>query len=201
MSRNIIAILRGIKPEEVEEIVAALLSQGIDKIEVPLNSPSPFDSIERIINRFHGQGIFGAGTVLEKSDVDRLEKLGANMVVSPNCDPHIINATKVAGMQSYPGVMTPTECFSALKAGADGLKIFPGELVTPKGLKAIRAVLPSEALCFAVGGATADNFAQWREAGANGFGVGSAIYKANDSAEIVSTKAQAIVQAYDEVML
>ncbi len=201
MSRNIIAILRGIKPEEVEEIVSALLEQGIDKIEVPLNSPSPFESIERIINRFSGQGIFGAGTVLKEAEVDRLAQLGANMVVSPNCDPHIIQATKAAGMQSYPGVMTPSECFSALNAGADGLKIFPGELVTPKGLKAIRAVLPREALCFAVGGATPDNFAQWREAGANGFGVGSAIYKPNDSVDVITTKAKAIVKAYDEVML
>jgi len=201
MSRNIIAILRGIKPEEVEEIVSALLEQGIDKIEVPLNSPSPFESIERIINRFSGQGIFGAGTVLKEAEVDHLAQLGANMVVSPNCDPHIIQATKAAGMQSYPGVMTPSECFSALNAGADGLKIFPGELVMPKGLKAIRAVLPREALCFAVGGATPDNFAQWREAGANGFGVGSAIYKPNDSVDVITTKAKAIVKAYDEVML
>ena len=201
MSRNLIAILRGVKPDAVEDITAALLAAGIDRIEIPLNSPTPFDSITRIIERFSGQGIFGAGTVLNLAEVERLAGLGANMVVSPNCDEAIIRATKTAGMLSYPGVMTPSECFTALNAGADGLKFFPGEVITPTGLKAMRAVLPTDTLCLAVGGAHAGNFAAWRDAGADGFGIGSAIYQPDDDAESVAAKARAIVAAYDEVML
>ena len=205
MSRNLIAILRGVKPDAVEDITAALLAAGIDRIEIPLNSPTPFDSIARIIKRFSGrfsgQGIFGAGTVLNLAEVERLAGLGANMVVSPNCDEAIIRATKAAGMLSYPGVMTPSECFTALNAGADGLKFFPGEVITPTGLKAMRAVLPTDTLCLAVGGAHAGNFAAWRDAGADGFGIGSAIYQPDDDAESVAAKARAIVAAYDEVML
>ena len=201
MSRNLIAILRGVKPDAVEDITAALLTAGIDRIEIPLNSPTPFDSIARIIERFSGQGIFGAGTVLNLAEVERLAGLGANMVVSPNCDEAIIRATKAAGMLSYPGVMTPSECFTALNAGADGLKFFPGEVITPTGLKAMRAVLPTDTLCLAVGGAHAGNFAAWRDAGADGFGIGSAIYQPDDDAESVAAKARAIVAAYDEVML
>ena len=201
MSRNLIAILRGIKPDAVEDITDALLTTGIDRIEIPLNSPTPFDSIARIIEQFSGQGIFGAGTVLNLAEVERLAGLGANMVVSPNCDEAIIRATKTAGMLSYPGVMTPSECFTALNAGADGLKFFPGEVITPIGLKAMRAVLPTDTICLAVGGAHAGNFAEWRDAGADGFGIGSAIYQPDDDAESVATKARAIVAAYDEVML
>ena len=201
MSRNLIAILRGIKPDAVEDITAALLAAGIDRIEIPLNSPTPFDSIARIIKQFSGQGIFGAGTVLNLAEVERLAGLGANMVVSPNCDEAVIRATKTAGMLSYPGVMTPSECFTALNAGADGLKFFPGEVITPIGLKAMRAVLPTDTLCLAVGGAHAGNFAAWRDAGADGFGIGSAIYQPDDDAESVAAKARAIVSAYDEVML
>ena len=201
MSRNLIAILRGVKPDAVEDITAALLAAGIDRIEIPLNSPTPFDSIARIIERFSGQGIFGAGTVLNLAEVEQLAGLGANMVVSPNCDEAIIRATKTAGMLSYPGVMTPSECFTALNAGADGLKFFPGEVITPTGLKAMRAVLPTDTICLAVGGAHAGNFAAWRDAGADGFGIGSAIYQPDDDAESVAAKARAIVAAYDEVML
>ena len=200
MSRNLIAILRGVKPDAVEDITAALLAAGIDRIEIPLNSPTPFDSIARIIKQFSGQGIFGAGTVLNLAEVEQLAGLGANMVVSPNCDEAIIRATKAAGMLSYPGVMTPSECFTALNAGADGLKFFPGEVITPTGLKAMRAVLPTDTLCLAVGGAHAGNFAAWRDAGADGFGIGSAIYQPDDDAESVAAKARAIVAAYDEVM-
>ena len=201
MSRNLIAILRGIKPDEVEAVADALLGAGIDRIEIPLNSPAPFDSIARLIKRFSGQGVFGAGTVLQVAEVERLGALGAHMVVSPNCDSTVIRATKTAGMLSYPGVMTPSDCFAALNAGADGLKFFPGEVITPIGLRAMRAVLPTDALCLAVGGAKADNFADWHMAGADGFGIGSAIYKLGDDAESVAVKARAIVAAYDEVML
>jgi 2-dehydro-3-deoxyphosphogalactonate aldolase len=198
--RNLIAILRGIKTDEVESIVEVLLEVGIQKIEIPLNSPKPFDSIERMIQLFEGQGVFGAGTVLHVYEVNQLNGIGAQMVVSPNCDIEVIKATKKAGMLSYPGVMTPSECFVALEAGADALKFFPGELVTPTGLKAMRAVLPLEVECFAVGGAKPQNFKDWRDAGANGFGLGSAIYKAGDDTRTVSRNAQAVVKAYDKVM-
>jgi 2-dehydro-3-deoxyphosphogalactonate aldolase len=200
MSRNLIAILRGVTPVEVGEIAKTLLAAGIDKIEVPLNSPNPFDSIATLVNEFKGQGMFGAGTVLSVDDVLRLAEMGADMVVSPNCNTEVIAATKTAGMQSFPGVMTPTECFAALDAGADGLKFFPGELVGPVGLRAMCAVLPKGVDCFAVGGAKPDNFGEWVIAGATGFGIGSAIYRAGDCAETVGMKAQEIVRAYDAVL-
>jgi 2-dehydro-3-deoxyphosphogalactonate aldolase len=200
MSRNLIAILRGVTPSEVSDIARTLLAAGIDKIEVPLNSPDPFESIETLIRDFNGQGTFGAGTVLTTEDVDRLAKMNANMVVSPNCNVDVISKTKSSNMLSFPGVMTPTECFAALDAGADGLKFFPGELVGPVGLRAMRAVLPKNIDCFAVGGAKPDNFSEWVDAGATGFGIGSAIYRASDSAETVALKADEIVRAYDAVL-
>lgn len=200
MSRNLIAILRGVTSSEVCEIAETLLAAGIDKIEVPLNSPDPFDSIARLIRDFKGQGTFGAGTVLTPKDVDELAKMGADMVVSPNCNVDVISKTKSSNMLSFPGVMTPTECFAALDAGADGLKFFPGELVGPVGLRAMRAVLPKDIDCLAVGGAKPDNFSQWVDAGATGFGIGSAIYRAGDSAETVAQKASEIVRAYDKVL-
>jgi 2-dehydro-3-deoxyphosphogalactonate aldolase len=200
MSRNLIAILRGVTPCEVADIARTLLAVGIDKIEVPLNSPNPFESIATLIRDFKGQGIFGAGTVLTINDVVRLSEMGADMVISPNCNVDVISKAKLSNMLSFPGVMTPTECFAALDAGADGLKFFPGELVGPVGLRAMRAVLPKDIDCFAVGGAKPDNFSEWVDAGATGFGIGSAIYRAGDSAETVARKAHEIVRAYDTVL-
>lgn len=200
MSRSLIAILRGVTPSEVTEIARTLLAAGIDKIEVPLNSPNPFESIATLIRDFQGQGLFGAGTVLTIDDVDRLSELGADMVISPNCNIEVISRTKSSGMLSFPGAMTPTECFAALDAGADGLKFFPGELIGPIGLRAMRAVLPKDTHCFAVGGAKPDNFSEWVDAGATGFGIGSAIYRAGDSPETVAHKAREIVRAYDAVL-
>lgn len=199
MSRNLIAILRGVTPSEVGDIAKVLLNAGIDKIEVPLNSPEPFDSIATLIRDFKGQGTFGAGTVLTTDQVCQLADLGADMVISPNCNAGVIEKTKSLNMLSFPGVMTPTECFTAIDAGADGLKFFPGELVGPIGLRAMRAVLPKTTDCFAVGGAKPDNFSDWVAAGATGFGIGSAIYRAGDSAEVVSQKAREIVRVYDAV--
>ncbi|MBU2867230.1 2-dehydro-3-deoxy-6-phosphogalactonate aldolase [Pacificibacter marinus] len=200
MSRNIIAILRGVQPSEVHAIAKALIAQGIDKIEVPLNSPDPFTSIEVLVTEFQGQGTFGAGTVLTAEDVMRLADIGAQMIVSPNCNPEVIKATKAAGMLSFPGVMTPSECFAALDAGADALKFFPGELVGPVGLRAMRAVLPKDVDCFAVGGAKAENFGAWVQAGATGFGIGSALYRVGDTAADVAQKAADMVRAYDAVL-
>ncbi len=198
--RNLIAILRGITTDEIKKITEILLSAGITKIEVPLNSPNAFATIETLVKNFSGQGIFGAGTVLTIDEVKRLADIGAQMVVSPNCNVAVIQQTKKQNMLSYPGVMTPTECFTALEHGADGLKFFPGDIIGTAGIKAMRAVLPKDTNCMVVGGANIDNFTEFRQAGADGFGIGSALYQAGDSAETVAQKAKAIVNAYDEVM-
>ncbi len=200
MSRNIIAILRGIQPEQSADIATALVAAGITKIEVPLNSPQPFDSIRRMIDAVGQQALIGAGTVLAVEDVAKLQALGAGLVVSPNCNPEVIKATKAAGMLSYPGVLTPTECFAALEAGADGIKLFPASLLGVGGVSALRAVLPKSTQVYAVGGAGADNLQQWFQAGCNGFGIGSALYKPGDSTEIVSNRASILVKAYDELL-
>lgn len=200
MSREIIAILRGVKPSEVLGICDQIIEAGIDRIEVPLNSPDPFESIGAIAKAFGSNALIGAGTVLTTDDVQRLKDVGGELVVSPDCNIAVIEKSKALGMQSWPGVMTPTECFAALRAGADGLKIFPGDMVGPKGLKAMKAVLPADVPVYAVGGAGPNNFAEWANAGAAGFGIGSAIYKPGLSAEDVRAKADAIVAAYDTAM-
>jgi len=200
MSRAIIAILRGVTPAEVTGIAGAILGAGIDRIEVPLNSPEPLDSIARLVDAFGDRALIGAGTVLSPQDVAAVAAVGGKLIVSPDCNPDVIRATKAAGLTSFPGVMTPTECFAALRAGADGLKFFPADLVGPSGLKATRAVLPKGTDTFAVGGAGPENFADWVAAGATGFGIGSAIYKPGDSPEVVAAKAVRITTAYDEAM-
>ena len=197
MSRPLIAILRGVTPKEAVAVCGACIDAGIDRIEVPLNSPQPFDSIRAMADAHCDRALIGAGTVLSPDDVGRVADAGGRLVVSPNCDVRVIAATKAAGMQSWPGVMTPTECFAALKAGADGLKIFPASLIGPDGVKAMRAVLPPEAQVYAVGGAGPENFADWLAAGCDGFGIGSALYKPGQSAEETATKAREIVEAYD----
>ncbi|MBS1304301.1 2-dehydro-3-deoxy-6-phosphogalactonate aldolase [Loktanella sp. SALINAS62] len=198
MSRPIIAILRGVTPDEAVAVCAACIDAGIDRIEVPLNSPDPFDSLSRMANAHGDHALIGAGTVLSPEDVNRVADAGGKLVVSPNCDVRVIAATRAAGLQSWPGVMTPTECFAALKAGATGLKVFPASLIGPDGIKAIRAVLPQDCQVFAVGGAGPDNFAQWINAGASGFGIGSALYTPGMTAAEVGTRAETIVTAYDE---
>jgi 2-dehydro-3-deoxyphosphogalactonate aldolase len=197
MSRKIIAILRGVTPGEVVAVAAELLAVGIDTIEVPLNSPDPFSSIAALSEAFGAQARIGAGTVLTVGDVQRVRDAGGALVVSPDMNPEVIAATKAAGMASYPGVMTPTECFTALRTGADGLKLFPASLIGPGGLKAIRAVLPPETETYAVGGAGPDNFGAWIAAGATGFGIGTALYTPGLGPAEVRTRAAGIVAAYD----
>lgn len=195
--RPIIAILRGVTPAEAAPIAGALIEAGIGTIEVPLNSPDPFVSIGAMVREFGTQAKIGAGTVITPEEVGYVTAVGGRLVVSPNCDPEVIRATVAAGMESWPGVMTPTECFAALKAGATGLKIFPGSLLGPEGLKAIRAVLPKGTPVYAVGGAGPDNFAAWTKASADGFGIGTALYTPGLSAAEVSERAKRIVAAFD----
>ena len=199
MKRNLIAILRGITPDEACDVTAELIQAGITTIEVPLNSPEPFVSIARMAQAYGNEALIGAGTVLNIKEVEAVSTAGGRLIVSPNCNPEVIKASKQAGMLSYPGVMTPTEAFSALSAGADGLKLFPGSLIGPEGVKAMRAVLPDHTEILAVGGAAPENFALWHAAGADGFGIGSALYKPGDTPQIIGRRAAEIVTMYDEV--
>lgn len=199
MTRNIVAILRGIVPSEALDLAGTLIECGITKIEVPLNSLDPFNSIGQMARAFGNDALIGAGTVLTPEDVSKLKDAGGALVVSPDCNPAVIEATKAAGMLSFPGVMTPTECFTALRHGADGLKFFPGSLVGPEGVKAIRAVLPKGTEVLAVGGAGPENFAEWKAAGADGFGIGSALYKPGFTADDIRSRATQMVSVYDKV--
>jgi 2-dehydro-3-deoxyphosphogalactonate aldolase len=191
----LVAILRGIEPHEAEAIAGALIDAGFSMIEVPLNSPDPLTSIEAIARRFGGDAVIGAGTVLDTSQVRAVRDAGGTLIVSPNTDPQVISSAAGAGMVVLPGYFTPSEGFAALKAGATGLKLFPAEAATPAVLKAQRAVLPRGTPVLVVGGIAPDNMTPWRDAGAAGFGLGSALYKPGRSAADVASAAAAFVAA------
>jgi len=192
----LVAILRGVKPDEVEDIGDALVGEGFRLIEVPLNSPDPFASIARLQAAFGSRAMIGAGTVLHAADVDRLAATGAKLCVSPHTDVCVIRQAKQAGLVALPGAATPSEAFAALAAGADALKLFPAEAMTPAVVKAWRAVLPREVALLPVGGVTPESMAGWRAAGAGGFGLGSALYKPGASAADVAARARAFVSAW-----
>ena len=195
MTQPIIAILRGLTPAEALPVGRALIDAGIDRIEVPLNSPDPLESIRLMATSFAGHATIGAGTVLTVEDVARVADAGGRMIVSPNMNPEVIRETRKRGLESYPGVFTATECFAAIAAGATGLKIFPADQASPGYLKALRAVLPPDMPVYAVGGVGPGNFADWFAAGAQGFGIGSSLYKPGDSADTVATRAREMVAA------
>lgn len=189
----LIAIIRGVTPGEAEAIGEAILDSGIRIVEVPLNSPEPLKSIERLSARFGDRALIGAGTVLMAEEVPGVRAAGGGIVVSPNADPDVIAATAAEGLISCPGYFTPSEAFSALRAGATALKLFPAEAATPGVLKAQRAVLPKDVPLIVVGGIKPDNMGPWLEAGAAGFGLGGGLYQAGQSPEETAGKARAYV--------
>lgn len=195
MTLPIIAILRGLTPAEALPVARALVDAGIDRIEVPLNSPDPLESIRLMTGALAGQATIGAGTVLTVDEVAQVADAGGRMIVSPNADPAVIGATRARGLQSWPGVFTATECFAAIAAGATGLKLFPADQAGTGTLRALRAVLPRDMPVYAVGGAGPANFAEWLDAGAQGFGIGSALYRPGDGPETVAARARDIVAA------
>lgn len=191
----LVAILRGVRPDEIGAIGEGLVAAGFTLIEVPLNSPDPLDSIARLAKQLDGRAVVGAGTVLRASQVDDVRAAGGRIIVSPNANPAVIAAAASAGLASLPGIATPTEAFAALDAGATALKLFPAEAASPAVLKAMRAVLPKSVRILPVGGIAPDTMAPWRAAGADGFGLGSALYTVGRSADDVAARARDFVAA------
>ena len=193
----LVAVLRGITPDEVPAIADALYENGFRILEVTLNSPQPFDSIRRLADVHGSRCLVGAGTVIEVADVARVRDAGGRLIVMPHGDAAVIREAKSLGMVCLPGVATPTEAFAALAAGADALKMFPAETMLPQTLRAWRAVLPKTARVFAVGGIRPDNMARWWAEGAAGFGTGSNLYQPGTSAAQVRSGAAAYAAAFD----
>jgi 2-dehydro-3-deoxyphosphogalactonate aldolase len=190
----LVAIIRGVTPDEAEAIGEALYGAGLRIIEVPLNSPDPLESIRRLAGRMGERALVGGGTVLDPADVERVREAGGRIIVSPNTYPPVIEATVRAGLVSSPGFFTPSEAFRAIRAGAHALKLFPAENATPKTVKAQRAVLPKDMPLLVVGGVAPDAMRPWIEAGADGFGLGSGLYKPGQSAEETAMRARAYVE-------
>jgi 2-dehydro-3-deoxyphosphogalactonate aldolase len=196
----LIAILRGMTPEEAPAILECLLDAGFRILEVPLNSPRPLESIAYLVRHAPAGTLIGAGTVLTEADVAAVADTGAKLMIAPNCASAVIAAAKARGLIALPGVATATEAFTALAAGADGLKMFPGELLPPAAVKAWRAVLPRGTLLIPTGGITADNIGEYRAASADGFGIGSALYRPGMSRDDLAHKAASLVDASRRAM-
>lgn len=197
MKYPLVAILRGITPDETEGVVGALLDTGLRAIEIPLNSPDPFRSIELAAKLAPADALIGAGTVLSEDDVRRVDAAGGKLMVSPNVDVEVINAARTRGMVTLPGVLTPTEALCALKAGATGLKFFPASVLGPSGINAIRAILPKDTLVAAVGGVSDQNFRDYTSIGIKAFGLGTSLYKPGMSAQQARERATVTIRAYD----
>ena len=191
----LIAILRGVCPDEVVAVCAALERAGVAIVEVPLNSPEPLVSIGKLAETFGDRLLIGAGTVMTPDMVREVAAVGGKLLVTPHADPELVRVGKGLGMMAAPGFFTPAEAFSLLRAGADCIKLFPAEGSNPAALKGMRAILPPGTLVVPVGGVSVENIATWTEAGAAGFGIGSSIYKPGDTPEIVEKKARALVAA------
>lgn len=191
----LIAILRGLTPENAVPVGLVLVDAGFRVIEVPLNSPRPFESIERLAKAFGSRALIGAGTVLRPEDVGRVNERGGRLIVMPHSDPRIVAETKARGLPCLPGVATPSEGFAALAAGAEGLKLFPAEAIGPAVVKAWRAVFPAETLLLPVGGITPERIADYRAAGASGFGLGSALFHPGLTMPEMQARAKAFVSA------
>jgi len=196
--RHIIAILRGITPDEAVSVCTALVEAGITLIEVPLNSPNAIDSIRRAAAVLSDRAEIGAGTVLTREDVQAVAGAGGTFIVSPDTNPDVITETIKLGLKSYPGVFSPTDAFAAIRVGATGLKFFPAEVLGPKGIKAMKAVLPPALPVYAVGGANPDNFHEFFAAGCTGFGLGTYLFKPGMTAQDVAERARLAVAAYDQ---
>ena len=199
LKRGLVAILRGLKPNEAIAIGQALFEAGIEAIEVPLNSPEPFSSIARIVEVLPKTALVGAGTVLTPADVDGLHKAGGRLLVSPNIDAEVMARAMHHGMVTMPGVFTPTEAFLAIKLGASALKFFPASVLGASGISAMRAVLPARTLVGAVGGVSEKDFAGYKAAGVTAFGLGSSLFKPGMSVDEVAARAHAAVTAWDAV--
>jgi 2-dehydro-3-deoxyphosphogalactonate aldolase len=192
----IIAILRGVRPTDIIDIASVLDEAGIRCIEVPLNSPDPLASIEKLCERFGDHCLCGAGTVLDVEDVDAVHQVGARLIVTPNIDPAVIERSAELGLTITPGFATATEAFRALRAGASGLKLFPAGTYGPNHLRALREVLPKAAPLFAVGGVNRANLVSWFDAGAFGVAVGGDLYRPGDKAKVVAERAHALVETW-----
>lgn len=197
---KIVAVLRGISPEEVENVGSLLIESGICTIEVTLNSPSPFHSIELLAKRFGKDAVIGAGTVVQLSQVDDVKSAGGAIIVSPNTSSEIIRKTKQLGMISMPGCFTPSEMFAALESGADALKVFPSEIFSPSAVKAAKAVLPENTTLLVVGGINDTNIEKYLRAGAAGFGVGSSIYKPGKPLQEIGVSARRFVSSFNQAL-
>ncbi len=191
----LIAILRGIKPDEAVDMVGALFEAGFRIVEVPLNSPQPLISIARIAEKFGNRMLVGAGTVLTSSQLEEVAGAGGQLIVAPNFDAAVVKASKSKNLVSIPGIATPSEAFAALQAGADAIKLFPAEMILPVAVKAIRAVLPPAAILIPVGGITPTLIAPYRQAGANAFGLGSALFKPGMTVQQVAASAEQFSKA------